>query len=264
MARIIFLGTAGSTAVVSKQLRASGGIIIQVEDLQFHLDPGPGALVKAKEYGVNLHHNTAILISHNHINHCNDLNAVIDAMTHGGIEHRGLVLGSQSVLGSIESNNQVLTKYHRELVEKIIVMDKKHKVGIELVEINALPAEHTDPTAIGFKFFCPKFTLSYTGDTILTPELLEGLTGSDILILNVPNKKSQGMNLDPESAIKIISHVRPRLAIITHFGLEMLKFDPIIEAREIQRITGVQTIAAKDGMVISPGYGEFQSPIKGY
>ena len=54
MARIIFLGTAGSTAVVSKQLRASGGIIIQVEDLQFHLDPGPGALVKAKEYGVNL------------------------------------------------------------------------------------------------------------------------------------------------------------------------------------------------------------------
>ena len=63
MANIIFLGTAGSSAVVSKQLRASGGIILQVEDLQFHLDPGPGALTKAKEYGIDLQHNTAILIS---------------------------------------------------------------------------------------------------------------------------------------------------------------------------------------------------------
>ena len=78
MANIIFLGTAGSSAVVGKQLRASGGIILQVEELQFHLDPGPGALAKAKEFGVNLHHNTAILVSHNHINHCNDVNVVIN------------------------------------------------------------------------------------------------------------------------------------------------------------------------------------------
>ena len=268
MAKITFLGTAGSSAVVSKQLRSSGGIIIKLdEELQFHLDPGPGSLIKAKEFGINLHHNTAILVSHNHINHCNDLNVIVDAMTHGGIEHRGIILGSKSVLHNLERSHPFLTKHHQNLVEKIIPMESGHKVGIELVEINALPTEHTDETAIGFKIFCPKFTLSYTGDTSLTEELIEALNGTDILILNVPypGDKSQGKNLDTESAIKIISQVRPKLAIITHFSLEMLKADPIGEAREVQRITGIQTIAARDGLAISPSsYSEYKSPIKGY
>lgn len=267
MASIIFLGTAGSSAVVTKQLRSSGGIILRVEDIQFHLDPGPGALSKAKEYGINLHHNTAILVSHAHINHCNDLNAVIDAMTHSGIEHRGIIFGSKSIFYNNEDNHPFLTRHHQNLAEKIIPLEKNHKVGIELTEINALSAEHTDPTAIGFKFFCPKFTLSYTGDTKLNPQLLEELTGSDILILNVPypGNKGTGLNLDTESAIKIISHVRPKLAILTHFGLEMLRADPIQEAREVQRVTGIQTIAAKDGLLVSPqSYGPHKSPVKGY
>ncbi|MEW5896619.1 MAG: MBL fold metallo-hydrolase [Nanoarchaeota archaeon] len=266
MAQIIFLGTAGSPAVVSKQMRSSGGIILQMEDLQFHIDPGPGTLNKAKEYGVNVQHNSAVLVSHNHVSHCNDLNAVIDAMTHGGIEHRGILLSSKSVLHNLEGSHPFLTKYHQSLVEKIIPMEKSHKIGIELVEIHALSAEHTDPTAIGFKFFCPKFTLSYSGDTKLTPALLEEMKGSDILILNVPylGEDAKGMNLDIGSAIKLISSVRPKLAVMTHFGLEFLKSDPIHQVREVQRITGVQTIAANDGLIISPGYGQYQVPVKGY
>ena len=267
MASIIFLGTAGDSAVVSRQLRASGGIILMVEDLQFHIDPGPGALDKAKEYGVNLNHNTAILVSHNHINHCNDLNVVIDAMTHAGIEHRGIILASKSVLQNMEESRPFLTMHHQNLVEKMISLEKNHKVGIELIEINALPAEHTDTSAIGFKFYCPKFVLSYTGDTTLTPELLEALTGTDILILNVPypGNKGAGLNLDTESAIKIISHVQPKIAILTHFGFEMLKADPLQEARDVQRATGIQTIAARDGLLLAPeSYGRYRSPVKGF
>ena len=267
MARIIFLGTGGDSGAVSRQLRGSGGIILQVEDLQFHIDPGPGALVKAKEFGINLHHTTAILVSHNHINHCNDLNVVVDAMTHAGIEQRGLVLGSKSVLQQFDDNRPFLTKHHQNLVEKIIPLEKKHKVGIELIELNALSAEHTDPYAIGFKFFCPRFTLSYTGDTKINEQLLDELAGTDILILNVPYPEniSKGLNLDTEAVIKIVSQIRPKLAVLTHFGLDMLKADPIQEAREVQRITGIQTIAAKDGLTIAPeGYGQYKSPIKGF
>jgi hypothetical protein len=32
----------------------------------------------------------------------------------------------------------------------------------------------------------------------------------------------------------------------------MLEQNPIYQAREIQRVTGVQTIAARDGMMINP------------
>ena len=267
IAKLIFLGTAGSSAVVSKQLRGSGGIIFQIEELQFHIDPGPGALVKARDYGVNPHHTTAILVTHNHINHCNDLSVCIEAMTHSGIERRGLVLASKSVVQASENNHSFLTKYHQNLVEKVIPLDEGHKVGIDLVEIHALPVDHTDDSAVGFKLLCPKFSLAYTGDTAFTDKLLEELAGTDVLILNVPYPENKGKNknLDTLSAIKIISHVRPKLAVITHFGMEMLKADPLIEAREIQRITGVQTIAGIDGLVVAPsGSNPFKSPVRGY
>lgn len=267
MARITFLGTAGSTAVTSKQLRSSGGIIIQAEDLQFHLDPGPGALNKAKEYNINLLHTNAILVSHNHINHCNDLNVLIDAMTHGGIEQRGVLLTSKSILHPTDESHPFLTRHHQRMIEKIILMEKDHKVAIEIVEIHALPAQHTDPHAVGFKIFCPKLAISYSGDTIATPQLIESMTGSDVLILNVPypDDKATGQNLDTFSAQKIVAAVKPKIAILTHFGMEMLKADPIMQAREIQRATGVQTIAAHDGLAVAPGgYELFSSPVKGY
>ena len=267
MSQLIFLGTAGSITVASKGLRSSGGILLQVGELQFLIDPGPGTLLKAKECGVNLQYCTAVLVSHNHINHCNDLNAVIEAMTHSGIEHRGIIVASKSVVQPLDGNHPFLTKYHQGLVEKVIPFEKNQRLGIELVEIKALSAEHTDPTAIGFKFFCPKFTLGYTGDTTLTPQLVEELAGTDILILNVPypGNKAAGLNLDTESAIKMVSLARPRVAIITHFGMEMIKADPLVEAREIQRITGVQTLAARDGLGIVPeGYGQSRSPVRGF
>ncbi|MEK6938604.1 MAG: MBL fold metallo-hydrolase [Nanoarchaeota archaeon] len=265
MSSIIFLGTSGGNAV-SKQIQSAGGIIVQVEDLQFHLDPGPGALSKAKEYGINLNRNTAVLVSHNHINHCSELNPVIDAMTYCGMDHRGMVLASKSVIAGQEDMSPALTKHHATMPEKIIPMEKNHKVGIDMVEIHALSAEHTDPTAIGFKFLCPKFTLSYTGDTKVTPLLLQELAGTDILILNVPypGNKAEGMNLDTESATKIVAAIKPKVAILTHFGFEMYKAGVLDEARDVQRATDVPTVAAKDGLLIYPESYTNKSPVKGF
>ncbi|MBI4983472.1 MBL fold metallo-hydrolase [Candidatus Woesearchaeota archaeon] len=265
MSSIIFLGTAGGNAV-SKQIQSAGGIILQIGELQFHLDPGPGALSKAKEYGINLNRNTVVLVSHNHINHCSELNPILDAMTHSGIDHRGMVLASKSVILGHEEMAPALTKHHITMPEKVIPMEKNHKVGIELVEIHALMAEHTDPTALGFKFLCPSFTLSYTGDTNITPQLLQDLAGTDILILNVPfpGNKAAGMNLDTKAAVKAVAFVKPKVAILTHFGLEMFKAGIIEEAREVQRMTEVPTIAAKDGLLVYPESYLHKNPVKGF
>ena len=67
--RILFLGTGGDEFVVSKQIRASGGIILNTEGYQFHIDPGPGALVQAKKHDVNFRETTAVIVTHSHINH---------------------------------------------------------------------------------------------------------------------------------------------------------------------------------------------------
>lgn len=251
---IIFLGTGGDSYVVGKQIRASGGIILQIDDDQYHIDPGPGSLVMAKEVGINLRANTALFVTHNHINHCNDINAVIDAMTYGGFDKKGVLVANNTVINGSMHYEPFLHKYYRDCLERFIVLEEGKKVGINEVEIKALKAKHSEPNAVGFKFITPDYTLTYSGDTAYSVETLAEYEGSNVLILNVPylKKEESKNNLCKEDAINIIKKVNPRLAIITHFGINFLKADPLYEIREIQKQTNTQVIAAKDGMVINP------------
>lgn len=251
---IIFLGTGGDSYVVGKQIRASGGIILQIDDDQYHIDPGPGTLSMAKETGINLRANTALFVTHNHINHCNDINAVIDAMTYGGFDKKGVLVANNNVINGSANNQPFLQKYYRDCLERFIVLEAGRKVGINDTEIEAIKTKHSEPGAIGFKFITPDFTLVYTGDTAYSVENLADYENSSVLILNVPclKREENRDNLCKEDAINIIKRVNPRLAIITHFGINFLKADPLYEIREIQKETRVQVIAATDGMVINP------------
>ncbi len=254
MNKITFLGTAGDSFVAGKQIRASGGIIIRLGDVQLHLDPGPGALARAKEHGINLRANTAVLVSSNSLLHCNDVNAVIDAMTYGGIDKKGVLVSNKSFLEGNEDEKPFLRNVQRSFVEKIVMMDEGQKLGIENVEIHALPAEGLDSNTIGFKILAPDFTLVYTSDTKYSREIVKEYEGADILILNVPmpGEEKTDNQLNSSSAVKIIKNVNPKLAIISHFGIKMIKGDPLYEGREIQKASKVQVLIAKDGLSISP------------
>lgn len=259
--KITFLGTAGDIYTLSRQYRGSGGIIINVDDLQFHLDPGPGTLQKAKESNINLRENIAVLLSQCHVNHANDLNVLITAMTYNGLDKKGVVIAPKSVLQNTENSFPIITNFHKSCVERTITVEPGQKVGIENVEIHILPSKHSDEYAVGFKFFTPDFVLSYSGDTKYSSEIVDNYKGSDILILNtlLPSSEKSKQHLNTEDAIKIIQKVKPRLVIITHFGIKMLKADPLQEAREIQRQTDTQVIAAKDGLSITPKFYSAQS-----
>lgn len=252
--QLIFLGTGGDAHLVGKSIRGAGGIILRSEDLQFHIDPGPGALVAARHYDVNIRENTAVLVSHAHINHCNDVNAVLSAMSYSGLDSKGVLIANPTVVQGNEETSAYLTNFHKKCVEKVIVAKLQQKIAIENIEIQPLKAEHTDPDAMGFKFFTPQFVLSYTGDTKYTKEVAEQHRNSDILILNVkfPTDTDERTHLNTMDAIRLINKAQPQLAIITHFGNKMHQADPISEAREIQKSTGVQTISARDGMVVNP------------
>ena len=227
---------------------------MQVDDDQFHIDPGPGSLIMAKEAGINLRANTAIFVTHNHLNHCNDINAVIDAMTYGGFDKKGVLVANDTVINGIEDQKPYLQKFYRDCLERFIVLEQGRKVGINDVEVQAIRAKHSEPNAIGYRFITPNYTLTYTGDTTYSVENLSEYENSDVLILNVPclKKDESGDNLCKEDAVNIIKKVNPRLTIITHFGINFLKADPLYEVRDIQKTTNCQVIAAKDGMVINP------------
>lgn len=252
--KLIFLGTGGDAIVVGKQLRSAGGIILQVEDNQFHIDPGPGALAKARDYGVNLRNNVAVLVSHNHMNHCNDINAVISAMTLGGLDKKGVLVANKSSFNGTEEMEPCLTRYHKGLIERSIILEPGNRVGINEIEIRATHAQHSDPDTIGFKFMTPKFALGYSSDTGYMNELIEDFKEVDIMIFNVvnPADKKDKFQLNIEDVIRLLPEIRPKLAILTHFGIKMHEIDFLNEVRKVQKETKIQSIAAKDGMAINP------------
>lgn len=250
---ITFLGTAGDMFVCGKQLRGSGGIIIQTEGYQFHLDPGPGALVRAMQFGINLRQNTALLVSANTILHANDVNAVISAMTHEGLDVQGVMIAADSFINGTDETCY-LSPGQMKLLEKVIGVGPEKRIGIENIEIKTLHTKSKDSTQIGFKFYTRHFVLSYSSDTGYSQDIAKQYDHSDILILNVPLPSSEksDTSLNSDDAVKIINRIKPKLAIITHFGKKMLSSDPLYESREIQKQTGVQVIAAKDGLEVNP------------
>lgn len=175
-------------------------------------------------------------------------------MTYSGFDKKGVLVANKTVVHGADNYQPFLMKSARDCLERCIVLEPGKRVGINEVEIQALKAAHSEPNTIGFKFFTPYYTLAYSADTKYSAEIVEQYKNSNILILNVLSQKKEdaGMNLCIDDAIKIINKVKPRLAIITHFGINMIKANPIYEVREIQKQTGVQIIAAQDGMVINP------------
>jgi ribonuclease BN (tRNA processing enzyme) len=252
--RIIFLGTAGDEFTVGKQIRASGGIIIQTEGYQFMIDPGPGSLIQAKKANVNIRENTAVLVSHAHINHCNDVNVVLATMSRNKLDTKGVLIANTTFMNGDEKNKPYITDFHKNCVERIIIPKAGQKIGIEDIEIEVLKTKHSDTETIGFKFITPKFIAVYSSDTAYMTDLIEEYKDADILILNVvsPFEKKVDFNLNSDDAVNIIKRVKPRLTVITHFGKDMIEANPIYQARDISKVTETTVAAAEDGTSINP------------
>jgi ribonuclease BN (tRNA processing enzyme) len=249
---ISFLGTAGDSIVYGKQFKASGGIVIRTNNNQIHIDPGPGALVRAAQMKINIRETTGIVITNNTTLASNDLNALISGMTYEGMDNKGVVIAKKEVIQGNEENIQILKKECFNYVEKVISLEEEQKVGINNTEITAIKSANNK--SIGLKILTDTFTLGYTSDTEYFAGIADLYKGANIMILKCknPEKLQEKNSLNTLDCIKILEKVKPKVAIITGFGIKMLEENPLNEARKIQKATGVQTMAAKDGLIINP------------
>jgi len=253
--KIQFLGTAGGRFGVSKQIRASGGIYIESCGKKLYLDPGPGALVHARRNNIPLEELDAILLSHVHQDHTNDANVLIDILTKGGWEKKGILIGSRTALEGHENIEKAILDYYLNFMEKIVVMDAGDTFDLGSLKIIATPTKHGDPKGIGFVLKGEK-TVSYVSDSYYFKGLEEHHKNSDILILNhiFPREESTAEkknkdHTDTYCAEKLIERTDPKLVITQHFGLTMMKVGPENEARWLEEQTDVKVIAAKDFQV---------------
>lgn len=253
--KIIFLGTGGGRFVTMTQKRRTAGIRIMGEDLNLHLDPGPGALVHSIEKRLNPQRLNAILVSHCHPDHYTDAEVLIEAMTKGMIRKRGLLAAPKGVLEGSEVCEASISKYHQQMVEQRIVVAPGLEFPVSRITVSTTKAEHTDPGAVGFRFKTQFGDFAYTSDSEYYDEIVQYYRGVRLLALCVmrPSGKPWKGHMSTDDAARITDLVRPELAIMTHLGMSMLREGPEDQARLIQEKTGVSTVAATDDMTLSFG-----------
>ena len=249
MSEITFLGTAGGRMVVTSQLRKSGGMWLVLNGKNILLDPGPGCLMRSVELGFLPGRLDCIVLSHKHIDHSNDINIMIEAMSGGSSRPHGVLIVPKDAL---EGNDPVVLKYVRSYIRNNIkVLGPGLKWSLDGVQIEASATmTHADVEAYGLKFLFSGKTLGYITDTKFFPGLPGAFTGCDYLIINMVRitHDARFEHLVPEDVIKLLRVAKPKAAILNHFGMQVVKAGPDGVARRIEAATGIRTMAATDGM----------------
>lgn len=250
---IKFLGTAGARYVVARQLRSSAGTWVNIEGDDILIDPGPGTLVKCFSSRPKLEPGKlkAIILTHRHIDHSTDINVMIEAMTDSGHNKSRIMIAPEETI----SGEPVIFSHVRPYLSKLEIM----KSGAEFqitpnILLNTPVAHHHTAETYGLKFTTPFGTISLIIDTAYFDGLLEAYSNSDLLILNVvrlenKNDREKGiLHLTIADAERIITHIRPQFAILTHFGMTMIRARPWEVAQKMSEEIAVKIIAASDGM----------------
>jgi len=251
---ITLLGTGGGRFATITQKRRTAGIRIISEDMNFHLDPGPGALVHSISEGLDPQKLNAVFVSHCHPDHYTDAEVLVEAMTRGTAKKRGVLVASRSVLHGNETGFEpVVSNYHQRMPERVVEALPSMNFQIGNINVSVTEARHTDPDTVGFKFENSEFgSFAYTSDTEYFDGISKQYEGVRLLILCVmrPAGKPWKGHMTTNDAIKIVEETHPEQAVLTHFGMQMIFRGPAREAELIEKETQVPTIAAKDGMQI--------------
>jgi ribonuclease BN (tRNA processing enzyme) len=245
---IIFLGTGGGRVNVTHRFRSTSGFVI-LGSKKIYVDPGPGVVEDANRFKVKLNKIDAIFVSHPHLDHANDMNVLIEAMTNATNTKRGLLFAAETVIKPTKNFGVSLSDYHKSLLDRFYSMRPGKEIIEEDFKIKATKAKHDDTKGIGFVLEMDGKRMGYTGDTEYFKGLGKQFTGVDVLIINIlrADEKWKG-HLDKESCLTLLKEARPKLAVLTRFGGEYIRKNPNGIAKWLEKNSGVRVVSSYDGM----------------
>ena len=242
---ITFLGTAGARFMVSQQLAASGGIWLSLNGTEILVDPGPGSIVQSTKRKLKAEKLSAIIVSHRHLDHAADVNIMVEAMTNGGFNRHGWLFAPSDAL----EPESIIYSYLKQYIEGITMLEEGKHYEVGNVSFTT-PVRHKHPVeTYGMVFRTPRHTFAYVADTSPFDKLHQSYA-SELLIINMvltePRPPIDHLSIpDVEYMIK---EIKPKVAILSHFGMHVWQAKPWTIAEKLSQQTGVRVIAARDGM----------------
>jgi ribonuclease BN (tRNA processing enzyme) len=250
---LTFLGTGGARFMIISQVLATGGVWFNLGGTEFLVDPGPGCIVQATKRKLNPEHLSAIIVSHRHLDHSADVNIMTEAMTRGGFRRRGCFYAPADAI----VDEPVLYDYLKKRIECVKTLQAGKSYSFDDVHFTTPVRHQHGVETYGLVFKMAKHTIAWITDTRYFDGLAEYYKG-DLLLLNVVflepkhfSDATPGLPIDHLSvpdAERLIKEIKPRVAIMTHFGMGMWRAKPWEIADRMTENTGVKVIAARDGM----------------
>lgn len=246
---IKFFGTGGARFVASSQLRATGGLWMHYRNTDIYIDPGPGAIVRIRKSRDRLEPSDlhAVILTHRHMDHSNDVNILVESMAQGGFKKRGILFAPHDAVGE----DPVVFRFVRKYLNGITEMRESGTYTVGDISFST-PVRHHHPVETYGLVFHLEETIGLIADTRYFEELPEYYR-VDHLIMNV--LRSQPIDshdavdhLTIDDARTLILAVQPKTAILTHFGFKLIRERPDIIAEKLSDETGIHVIAARDGM----------------
>jgi phosphoribosyl 1,2-cyclic phosphodiesterase len=222
-------------------------------ETQIHVDPGPGALVRALTNvpPCNPRELDAIVLSHKHLDHSSDVNVMVEAMTSGGFRPRGTLLAPADAF----DREPVILPYARRFVDTLQRLEPSagpYRIGG--VDLRTSRAHAHAVQTYGLHFDYEGLRVAYLPCGRFFDEL-----GADyarlqpnVLIINVLRFRD-AMTVDHltwDDACRVVAEVRPQVAVFQHFGTKMLETDPQRLAQSLEDELGLRAIAAYDGFTL--------------
>lgn len=255
----------------------TGGFLLRGGGRSIIIDPGSNAFVFLRQCGIDPYEITDVAASHAHDDHVGDLSLAVSAAMSLGLDSVsdatiivcpalvdytavcstcfGFTLPSFAFDQSVVALSPL--ERHVNAVDGIVVDSTQEVTLANGFKVRATPTRHGSIEGVGFMFETPFGRLVYSGDTGYFPELESHYAGADVLWLNLNTLGLRGMtdtgrddalatepvanHLGYVGICRLIEAVKPSVAIISHFGAQLLGLRDRIETALRDRFRGTNT-----------------------
>lgn len=254
---LICIGNTGGAASVTRG-NPTGGFLLRYAGRTLIVDPGANSISNLVRRGFNPFEITDVLASHAHNDHVGDLSLAVSAAINLGVTHEtdSRIIVSPSL---IEYSNSDMTKFGftlpayawRAQVEMLFFESRQAtRFDGEAIQslsatdipggirVTATEARHAGTPATGYLIETGMGKIGYTGDTEYFDGLQGWFQGVDVLWMNMNTLSLDAMipahlpicdeprpthnHLGYVGACGLIDRVRPKMAVVTHFGAQLV------------------------------------------
>jgi len=244
-----FLGTGGGRYVTGQQRRKTGGIILKTDETQIHIDPGPGALVETHKEVEEPSETEALIVSHAHLDHANDAEAIIEMMVEA-YENGGTLFSNETTLHGFSDLEKKISDYHQNLCMDIRTLEEGSEYSFKDLTIKSQHMFHSDPKTAGFTVENEEKKIGFWTDTEFSEELLELYEGCDTLVVYCSRPKNEGTRSHTclSDIPDIVEDLEVSTVLVTHFGFRFLDSDLEEQKDWLNEEIDAKVVFTEDGM----------------